>query len=196
MLPRSIASRMKSGERSIADYFDEATVVFIDMVGFTSFSSEHSPENVIALLNNVFSKMDRLTDEFGLEKIKTIGDCYMAVCGVPIQHKDHLERSIKFCLAVLKEMESIEYEGKKVEFKIGMETGPAIAGIIGEKRFLFDLWGDTVNVASRMESNGKPGYIQTTQNVAEKMKGIFDFQSEGVLDIKGKGAIEVFTLKN
>lgn len=195
MLPDTIANRMKLGEHSIADYFEEATVVFIDMVGFTSFAKDVNPREVVQLLNTVFSKIDRLTGQFGLEKIKTIGDCYMAVSGIPVASKDHLEKALLFCNTVLTEVDGLEFLGREIQFKIGVETGPAVAGIIGEKRFLFDLWGDTVNTASRMESNGIPGAIQVTANVQEKMKDRFAFESRGQVEIKGKGVTEVFLLR-
>ncbi|MCU0347795.1 MAG: tetratricopeptide repeat protein [Saprospiraceae bacterium] len=195
MLPDTIASRMKLGEHSIADYFEEATVIFIDMVGFTQLSSESSPKEVVKLLNHLFSKIDQLTGAYGLEKIKTIGDCYMAVSGIPIPSKNHLETALQFCKAVLDELDGYEHEGRNIHFKIGVETGPAVAGIIGERRFLFDLWGDTVNMASRMESNGVPSAIQVTANVFEKMKDQFDFEQRGVVEIKGKGGVEVFLMR-
>ncbi len=196
ILPLSIAQRMKAGENSIVDYFDEATVVFIDMVGFTRFSNQAKPQEVAQLLNLVFGKLDALTEQFQLEKIKTIGDCYMAVAGIPIPEKEHLENTIRFCLTVIDQLDGLEFHGHKISFKIGIETGEVVAGIIGEKRFLFDLWGDTVNTASRMESNGVASRIMTTKRVYLKMKNHFLFEYGGSIDIKGKGKMDVYLLEN
>jgi class 3 adenylate cyclase len=194
MLPGPIAERMKRGERSIADHYDEATVIFIDMVGFTPFSAKADPRAVVGILNAVFSKIDQLSGRFGMEKIKTIGDCYMAVAGIPIPAPDHLERALDFSLAVLKELNGANIGGHVLQFRIGVETGPAIAGIIGEKKFLFDLWGDAVNTASRLEANGLPGAIAVSSRVYEKMRARYAFHSRGTVDIKGKGEMAIYTL--
>lgn len=194
MLPVSIAHRMQKGERNIADKYKEATVIFIDMANFTEISSSQPPEEILQLLNVVFSKIDHLTEQFHLEKIKTIGDCYMAVSGIPKYSENHLTNALDFCFAILKEFEGMEYQDHQIDFRIGVETGPVVAGVIGEKRFLFDLWGDTVNTASRMEAHGVLGKIQTTRNVYNKMKNNYNFQSRGLVDIKGKGQMEVFTI--
>lgn len=196
MLPGPIAERMKRGERSIADHYDEATVIFIDMVGFTPFSAKADPRAVVGILNAVFSKIDQLSGRFGMEKIKTIGDCYMAVAGIPIPAPDHLERALDFSLAVLNELNGAEIGGHVLQFRIGVETGPAIAGIIGEKKFLFDLWGDAVNTASRLEANGLPGAIAVSSRVYEKMRARYAFHSRGTVDIKGKGEMAIYTLTN
>ncbi len=195
MLPVSIANRMQKGELTIADKYKEATVIFIDMANFTKISSSQPPEEILQLLNVVFSKIDHLTEKFHLEKIKTIGDCYMAVSGIPQPSENHLINAIEFCFAILKEFEGMEYQNQQIDFRIGVETGPVVAGVIGEKRFLFDLWGDTVNTASRMEAHGVLGKIQTTRNVYNKMKNKYDFHSRGLVDIKGKGQMEVFLLE-
>ncbi|MFK7775852.1 MAG: adenylate/guanylate cyclase domain-containing protein [Saprospiraceae bacterium] len=196
MLPVSIAHRMQKGELSIADKYKEATVIFIDMANFTKISASQPAEEILQLLNIVFSKIDQLTEQFHLEKIKTIGDCYMAVSGIPEFSDDHLTNAVEFCFAILEEFKGMKYQGYPIDFRIGVETGPVVAGVIGEKRFLFDLWGDTVNTASRMEAHGVLGKIQTTRNVYNKIKSKYNFDSRGLVKIKGKGQMEVFVLEN
>lgn len=194
MLPISIADRVKKGEQLIADHYESATVVFIDMVGFTTLSTKNPAQEIINLLNDVFLKIDDLVDEFKLEKIKTIGDCYMAVSGVPVYNKEHLENALLFSRKVFQELDGLSFMETPIRFKIGVETGSLIAGVIGQKRILFDLWGDTVNTASRMESSGVPDKIQVTRTIFEKMKDRFDFEPRGVVNIKGKGEIETYFL--
>ncbi|MEM6965585.1 MAG: adenylate/guanylate cyclase domain-containing protein [Bacteroidota bacterium] len=194
VIPPVVAKKMQKGETLIADKYQEATIIFIDLVGFTRFSSNATPEKMIHLLNVVFSKMDQLTEAFDLEKIKTIGDCYMAVSGVPVAKKDHLERAIDFCLAVMKNLHGQIVDGHKIQLKIGIESGPVIAGVMGQKRLLFDLWGDAVNTASRMEANGVTGKIQTTKKVFEKVKYKYPFTFRKVMNVKGKGEMEVYCL--
>jgi class 3 adenylate cyclase len=195
MLPERIANRiMNNKESKIADAFDKASVIFIDIVGFTQLADKHDPHEIVDMLNEIFVHFDQLTDRFGLEKIKTIGDCYMAVSGIPNQHQDHLHNCIKLAIAILQE-QKFEFFGIPINFRIGIETGTVVAGIIGEKRFLYDLWGDVVNTASRMESNGVPGAIHTTANVYEQMNHLYKFESRGIINIKGKGNMETYLLR-
>lgn len=196
ILPEEIAGRLKANPRTIADAFDAVSVIFIDIVGFTNISVQQSPARVVEILNEIFVFFDRLTDQYGLEKIKTIGDCFMAVSGLPAHTPDHLERCINLGLAVLKAKDQFQVDGEPIQFRIGIETGPVVAGIIGEKRFLYDLWGDAVNTASRMESNGLPNAIQTTDKVYQLMHDKYHFQERGLIEVKGKGLMRTWLLKN
>lgn len=192
IMPQEVANRLKQSHGTLADAYEEVSVIFIDIVGFTELAAKQSPEEVVAMLNQVFVYFDRLTDQFGLEKIKTIGDCYMAVAGLPERVPDHLERCLQMGLAVVQTSDRFWIDGQKLQFRIGIDTGPVVAGVIGEKRFLYDLWGDVVNTASRMESNGMPGAIHTTENVFERMQGKFQFEERGWVDIKGKGRMRTY----
>jgi|GEM_PF-1057678 len=195
ILPTEIASRLKGGQNSIADYFDEASVIFIDIVGFTQMATHRTPVLLVEMLNDIFTRFDALSSKHGLEKIKTIGDCYMAVAGVPHASPDHLERTVELARDLLAEMEVLEFDGERVSFRIGIETGPLVAGVIGEKRFIYDLWGDTVNTASRMESSGIPNAIHTTRRVYDRLRDRYEFETRGFIEIKGKGTMETFVLR-
>jgi class 3 adenylate cyclase len=194
ILPESVANRLKKSTDVIADRYDEATVVFIDIVGFTSLSSSLDATDVVKRLNKVFSFFDELTTIHGLEKIKTIGDSYMAAAGIPEPCDDHAERVIRFAVDVLKGMqtESFWEEQQNLSVRIGANTGPAVAGVIGTHKFIYDLWGDTVNIASRMESTGIPNKIQVTASTYSKVKHLYTFQKRKGVDIKGKGIIDTY----
>ena len=194
IIPPVIAQRIQKDETLIADKFEEATVVFIDMVNFTQLSSQISPESLVQLLNTLFSQLDQLSEEFQLEKIKTIGDCYMVVSGIPKPNPKHIENALDFCNTVMKQLNGQLINGHAIQLRIGVETGPTIAGVIGKKRFLFDLWGDTVNIASRMESNGLPNKIHTTEKKIEKMKNKYSFSYRGKMNVKGKGEKKTYFL--
>ncbi len=194
ILPVNIATRLKNGSRAIADAFEEATVIFIDIVGFTTLSAQHTPHEIVRLLNEIFVWFDQITGRLGLEKIKTIGDCYMAVSGLPNYKADHLTSCIEMGLIILQDPERFRFFGQQIQFRIGIDTGPVVAGIIGEKRFLYDLWGDVVNTASRMESNGLPGTIQITERVYEKVKDQYHCQERGLVEIKGKGLMKTWLI--
>lgn len=194
ILPANIAMRLKNDPRAIADAFEEATVIFIDIVGFTTLSAQHTPHEIVRLLNEVFVWFDQLTGRLGLEKIKTIGDCYMAVSGLPNYKADHLTSCIEMGLTILQDPGRFRFFGQQIQFRIGIDTGPVVAGIIGEKRFLYDLWGDVVNTASRMESNGLPDTIQITERVYEKVKDQYKFQERGLVEIKGKGKMKTWLI--
>ncbi len=196
ILPSEIAVRLKHGEGTIADGFADVTVLFGDLVGFTNLSGEIPASEVVTMLNGLFTIFDELAGELGIEKIKTIGDCYMAVCGLPREYPDHPERMAKMALRMTEAMRKYsETAGKQLQLRIGLNSGPVVAGVIGSRKFIYDLWGDTVNLASRMESTGVPGQIQVTRSVYDRLNGHFDFESRGVIQVKGKGEIETWLLR-
>jgi class 3 adenylate cyclase len=195
ILPPEIAARLKSGEHEIADSFADITVLFGDLVGFTALSSRISAVEIVDLLNGLFSLFDEAAQELGIEKIKTIGDCYMAVCGLPRPCSDHAERMAHMALRMAEATRKYGQEkGIDLQLRIGINSGPVVAGVIGTAKFIYDLWGDTVNLASRMESTGVPGQIQVTRAVYERLKDSFDFESRGMVQVKGKGEIEAWLL--
>ena len=197
ILPAEIGARLKGGEHEIADNFADVTVLFGDIVGFTALSSNTPAKRIVDMLNGIFSRFDDVAGELGIEKIKTIGDCYMAVCGLPQQYSDHTDRIARMALRMMKAIEQYNHEkGVNLQLRIGINSGPVVAGVIGSKKFIYDLWGDTVNLASRMESTGVPGGIQVTRNVYERLKGKFEFESRGVVQVKGKGEVEAFLLRS
>lgn len=195
ILPETVARQLKQEHRTIADNFAEATVLFADIVGFTELSSKIPPEEMVTLLNQIFSKFDRLAEHHGLEKIKTIGDSYMAVGGLPIERSDHVEAIADMALDMLAAIADFNTtRSKPFNIRIGINTGPVIAGVIGVKKFIYDLWGDTVNIASRMESQGLPGRIQVTEAVYERLRDRYDFEERGAIEVKGKGQMVVYLL--
>jgi guanylate cyclase len=195
VLPRSIADRLKVSPAWIADTFDSCTVLFADLVGFTGRTQQISPGELIVELNSIFSRFDQLLDEYGVEKIKTIGDGYMAVAGVPVPRVDHVDAACSLALAMQSAMAEIrERLEVDLQLRIGIDTGAVVAGVIGSRRFAYDLWGDTVNTASRMESQGQPGRIQVTEAVRDSAAGHFAFTPAGVIAVKGKGPMETFLL--
>lgn len=196
VLPDSIVHRLKYDSNNIADNFANVTILFADIVGFTEFSKTIPPEKLVALLNEVFSKFDDLASKYKLEKIKTIGDCYMVASGLPEENEDHANRITNFALDILEAMKDFNI-GKKIPFqiRIGINSGPVVAGVIGKKKFIYDLWGDTVNTASRMESNGKAGQIQITENTFGIIKNQFKITSRGMIDVKGKGRMKTYIVK-
>jgi class 3 adenylate cyclase len=195
ILPAEIAVRLKGGEHEIADSFADVTVLFGDIVGFTALSSRTPAAEIVELLNGLFSQFDELAQELEIEKIKTIGDCYMAVCGLPRPCVDHAERMARMALRMVDITQEYGNKmGTKLQLRIGLNSGPVVAGVIGETKFIYDLWGDTVNLASRMESTGVPGAIQVTRSVYERLKDQYDLESRGVVTVKGKGEIEAWLL--
>jgi class 3 adenylate cyclase len=196
ILPGEIATRLKEGEHQIADSFADVTVLFGDLVGFTVLSSTISAAEVVDMLNGLFSRFDQAASELGIEKIKTIGDCYMAVCGLPKPCSDHADRMARMALRMIEATQ--EYGKEKsldLQIRIGLNSGPVVAGVIGAIKFIYDLWGDTVNLASRMESSGVPSQIQVTRSVYERLKGKYEFESRGIIQVKGKGEIETWLLR-
>ncbi len=195
ILPAPIAERLKASEESIAEHSDGVTVLFADIVGFTPLSARKTPRALVELLNRIFSEFDTLADVHGLEKIKTIGDAYMAVAGLPEPWPDHASRAARMALAMHDATARISAEtGEELALRIGLHSGPVVAGVIGRRKFAYDMWGDTVNTASRMESHGLPGAIQCTEATAMLLKEAFQLQPRGAMEIKGKGEIHTFLL--
>lgn len=193
ILPPSIAERLKWGETTIVDTFESATVLFTDMVGFTKIASRVSAEELIVMLNRMFSEFDKLAEKHGVEKIKTIGDAYMAVAGVPIQSEYHAEAVADMALDIMLAIQDLaEKENLPISIRAGIHTGYLTAGVIGEKKFAYDLWGDTVNTASRMESSGEPGRVQCSEATYNALKDLFDFEERGTIEVKGKGAMKTY----
>jgi class 3 adenylate cyclase len=198
ILPEPIAEELKHRPGTIAETHEEATVVFADLVGFTALASRMSATETVDLLNDVFSRFDALTEEHGIEKIKTIGDAYMAVAGLPTPRRDHVEAAADLALAMRNCLDGINAEtGRVLGCRIGLHTGPVVAGVIGTAKFAYDLWGDTVNVAARMESHGISGEVQTTDEVARRLRRRgYVLHERGVLEVKGKGATRTWLLSS
>ncbi len=196
ILPAAISNRLKEGQSSIADGFPEATILFADIVNFTPLSTQVAPLELVELLNQIFSAFDRLTEQYGLEKIKTIGDAYMVAGGLPTPRPDHAEAIAHMALGMQREIARFRQELKiPLHLRIGINTGPVVAGVIGTKKFIYDLWGDTVNVASRMESQGMAGGIQVTQATYERLKHRYHFKQRGMIVVKGKGEMMTYLLQ-
>ena len=195
ILPAPIAERLKASEDSIAEHSDGVTVLFADIVGFTPLSARKTPRALVELLNRIFSEFDTLADAHGLEKIKTIGDAYMAVAGLPEPWPDHAPRAARMAFAMRDAIARVSAEtGEELALRIGLHSGPVVAGVIGRRKFAYDMWGDTVNTASRMESHGLPGAIHCTEATAVLLKGAFQLQPRGAMEIKGKGEMHTFLL--
>ncbi len=196
MLPPTIAERLKADPGVLADHHDEVTVLFADLVGFTAHSADMPPTDLVGLLDAIFTRFDVLADAEGLEKIKTIGDAYMLVGGLPDPRPDHAEAVARVALAMQREIAAIASERDLgwLAVRIGIDTGPAVAGVIGRRKFIYDLWGDTVNTASRMESHGVPGRIQVTARTAGALGTAFELDPRGTIDVKGKGPMETYFL--
>ena len=195
VLPKEIADILKEKNQTIANHFDEASILFADLVGFTPLTESMTPEEMIGLLNDIYSHFDGLVDKYRLEKIRTIGDNYMVVSGVPTPRADHAQALAKMALDMLKFTESLPVQnGTQINFRIGVNSGPLVAGVIGKTKFHYDVWGDSVNTASRMESHGVPGKIQATMDTYRILKDEFIFEPRGILDVKGKGNMETWFL--
>jgi adenylate cyclase len=195
ILPRSVIERLERGEQRIADEFPESTVLFADIVGFTEISARHKAAEIVELLNGVFGRFDELVERHGVEKIKTIGDAYMVAGGVPDRGPGHVEAIADLALEMIAETSHIlGPDGEPLQIRIGIHTGPLIAGVIGESRFGYDLWGNTVNTASRMESHGVPGRIQVSDAVYRRLKDRFALEPQGQIEIKGKGGMTTWHL--
>jgi class 3 adenylate cyclase len=192
ILPAPIAARLKQGEKAIADDYAEVTVLFADIANFTTISANMKPASLIEMLNTVFLAFDQLAEKAGLEKIKTIGDAYMVVGGLPQPRPDHAEAIADMALEMQGKIASFTDDtGKPLSIRIGIATGPAVAGVIGSAKFSYDVWGDTVNTASRMESHGFIGRIQVTTAVYERLRDKYLFEERGIIQVKNKG--EMFT---
>ena len=195
VLPVPIAERLKAGERLIADHYDQASVLFADIVNFTPLSESKSPQDVVSILNGLFIEFDRLAERFGLEKIKTIGDAYMVVAGVPAPRDDHAAVLMEMALAMHAcVLDYPPVDGRQLEVRIGIASGPLVAGVIGERKFSYDLWGDTVNTASRMESSGVSGSIQVTEETRRLLADRYPFLRREGVDVKGKGRMSTWVL--
>jgi guanylate cyclase len=192
VLPKEIAAILKNESRIIADHYDGVSILFADVVNFTPMSSQMTAVALVELLNEVFSAFDTLVEKYGLEKIKTIGDCYMAASGVPRPRTDHAHALIRMALEMRDHVRQHTFRGKQLRFRIGINSGPVVAGVIGRKKFIYDLWGDAVNTASRMESHGTGNTIQITQDTYELIKDDFVCEPRGLVNVKGKGEMEVW----
>jgi adenylate cyclase len=193
ILPREIASRLKHGENPIVDSLDEISVLFADMTGFTTRSIEEHPDETVKVLNVVFSAFDELADQHGMLRIRTSGDNYMAVAGVPLPRMDHARAAVDLALDMQAEVDRLNRErGWKLAFRIGVNCGPAVAAVIGSRRFTYDVWSDAVNTASRMESHGEPGRIHVTAAIAARLGDGYVLTPRGGIDVKGKGRMETF----
>jgi class 3 adenylate cyclase len=188
ILPGPIAQRLRDGEPLIADRFDDVTLLFADVVEFTRLSSALSPSELVGVLNDVFTAFDALVEGHDLEKVKTIGDAYMVVGGLTERSPDHTARVAAMALALTEAVDQIDAAVRLgIRFRIGIHCGPVVAGVIGTKKFIYDIWGDSVNMASRMESTGLPGRVQVSHAVRERLRGSFRFEARGLVDVKGKG---------
>jgi adenylate cyclase len=195
VLPREIADRLKNGERTIADHYESASILFADLVGFTPLSNLLSPNEMVELLNEIYSHFDSLIEKYGLEKIRTIGDNYMVASGVPRPREDHAQALARLALEMNSYISSLApVSDHKLSFRLGINSGPVIAGVIGHKKFAYDVWGDTVNTASRMESQGVPGKIQITEATYQLLKNDFDCDLQGPVMVKGKGEMKTWFL--
>ncbi len=195
ILPKPIADRLKLGDTTIADSFPEVTVLFADVVGFTELTARLSPREVVKLLDDIFSRFDHIAAELGLEKIKTIGDAYMAVGSLPTQLENHAGAVAELALRMQEELAGFNRDsGTDIRLRIGLNTGPVIAGVIGRRKFIYDLWGDTVNVASRMESQGEPGAIQVTETTFRLLQDSYRLTPRGAIDVKGMGPMRAYWL--
>jgi adenylate cyclase len=195
VLPEEVAERLQADSTSIADHFEEASILFADVVDFTPLSSRLDAREVVGLLDRLFTSFDELVDRYGVEKIKTIGDCYMAAAGVPRPRLDHAQALAGLALEMQECARTcLSAPDDGLRLRIGISSGPVVAGVIGRRRFLYDLWGDTVNTASRMESHGTPDEIQITRSTWELVREDFVTEPLGVVDVKGKGTMETWRL--
>ena len=195
LLPEPIADRLKEEPGVIADKFEKATILFADLVNFTQISTTMSATKLVYLLNEIFSSFDELTEKHGLEKIKTIGDAYMVAGGIPIARPDHAEASAEMALDMLVAIDELNVKLEATfDLRIGINSGPVVAGVIGTKKFIYDLWGNAVNTASRMESHGVPGRIQVSFYTYELLRDKYEFEERGLIDIKGQGEMRTYFL--
>ena len=194
-IPASIAARLKRGEEHIAETYPETTVLFADLVGFTPWARETDPARVVGFLDELFTRFDELAAECGVEKIKTIGDAYMAVAGAPEPHADHASAAVSLARGMLTALaEQRVRHGVTLELRIGVASGPVVGGVIGERRILFDLWGDTVNTASRMQSSGIAGRIHVAASTHELLRDAWQFEEREPVDVKGLGPMTTYLL--
>ena len=192
ILPKEISEALKAAPRTIADEYTAASILFADVVEFTPMAAAMTPLQLVDLLNEVFQCFDSLVEKYDLEKIKTIGDCYMVASGVPSPRADHAVALVNLALDMQAVIAERQFGGRQLAFRIGINSGPVVAGVIGRKKFIYDLWGETVNLASRMESHGRSRRIQITHSTYELIKDSFDCEALGVIDVKGAGPTKVW----
>jgi class 3 adenylate cyclase len=195
ILPKPIAERMKQGETNIADIHPEVTLVLADLIGFTTLSAQVGPEQIVQLLNEIFSAFDLLAEKCGLEKIKTIGDAYMVAGNISVPRPDHAEASAELALDMQEEIARLNQEyNTSVRLRIGICTGPVVAGVIGRGRFAYDLWGETVNLACHLESTGEAGRIQIAESTYQRLKDKYQFEPKHGIDLKGHVHVSAYWL--
>jgi len=195
VLPREIAPRLKAGESPIADAYDHATVLYADIVGSTMLAERLDAKQLVELLNGIFSRFDLLAERYDVEKIRTIGDNYMCVAGVPRRRADHAQVMARMALGICAYLDELRAAGEdRIDFRIGMNSGPCVGGVIGLRKFVFDIWGDSVNTASRMESHGVPGRIHLSDATYELIRDEFNCEPRGTIEVKGKGAMRTWFL--
>lgn len=192
IFPSEIIPTLKESPDIIADHFHDTSILFADIADFTSRAEKMEASEVVGMLNEVFTYFDTLTDKYGIEKIKTIGDCYMAAAGVPHKRDDHAIILVKMALEAQQHINNALFNNEKIKLRIGISSGSVVAGVIGRKKFIYDLWGDTVNTASRMESQGEIGTIQITEDTKILVEDSFNCRELGSIDIKGKGMMPVY----
>jgi adenylate cyclase len=192
ILPKEISDALKAEQRTIADQYTDVSILFADVVGFTPIAAKMSPMELVGLLNQVFLCFDGLVEKYDLEKIKTIGDCYMVASGVPRRRSDHATALVDLALDMHAAVAGTRFGGRQLAFRIGINSGPVVAGIIGRKKFTYDLWGESVNLASRMESHGRARCIQITRSTYELVKDAFYCEAMGLIEVKGAGQMEVW----
>ena len=197
ILPQSIIDRLDAGETTIADRYPSVTVLFSDLVGFTAISSDLDPQQLVTELNRLFSEFDMLCERTEVEKIKTIGDAYLAVGGLPGTREDHAEAVAELALGMVESVARLNASsGRDWKIRIGIHSGPAVAGVIGTRKFVYDVWGDTVNVASRLESSSEPNAIHVSELVAIALRERFVLEPRGTVDMKGKGETKTYMLRD
>lgn len=195
ILPRPIAERLKRGEKNISGSYPDVTILFSDLVGFTKMSSKTTATELVRLLNDLFTRFDIRAEALGLEKIKTIGDAYMVVGGLPIPRPDHAALCAEMALGMFEDLQNFNQENNaELNMRIGMNSGPVVAGVIGFTKFSYDLWGNTVNTASRMESTSQHGRVQVSPSTYEALKDLYDFEDAGLMECKGLGEIRTHLL--
>ena len=192
VLPKEIAAILKNEQRTIAEQYAGASILFADVVNFTPLSAQMTAVELVEMLNEVFSHFDTLVEKYGLEKIKTIGDCYMVAAGVPRPRVDHAQVLARLALDIHDYVARREFRQRRIAFRIGLNSGPVVAGVIGRRKFIYDLWGDAVNTASRMESQGESGTIQITEATYELIKEHFHCEPRGTVNVKGKGEMKIW----
>jgi guanylate cyclase len=195
VLPDEVADRLKTSSESIAESYESASILFADVAGFTPMSAAMTPRELVSLLDEVFSAFDIMVERFGLEKIKTIGDAYMVASGVPRPRSDHAQALCRLALEMRDHVANDEFGGRHLQFRVGINSGPVVAGIIGRHKFSYDLWGDAVNTASRMESSGLAGQIQISEATFRLVEEEFVCEPQGVVEVKGKGPMPVWYLR-